>query len=383
MFKKTTFSRYMHIIITSVMIVLFIGACKNQETICPAYYNITAGKLKIPSGPFNPETYICFKAEGINIDGNMDEKDWQSVEWTNDFVDIEGDLKPEPLHRTRVKMLWDDSYLYIAAEITEPHIWAKLQQRDTVIFYDNDFEVFIDPDGDTHEYLELEMNAFNTLWDLMLTRPYRDNGRDIDSWDIKGIKSAVSIHGSINDPSDTDDKWIVELALPMTVLTEVGGAPGDGDQWRMNFSRVNWRTEIENGSYRKATDPETGKPYPEYNWVWSAQGVINMHYPERWAYLQFSTIQAGEGKAEFELNPDEDIKWNLRTLYYAQRNYAAEKGTYTSDPDRLMEYGYQNNDYQPCILLKPFGYEAYLLSESSQLLWTIDNFGKVYSNNTR
>lgn len=383
MIKRTTRTRYLHIIITSIMIVLFINACKNQETNCPAYYNITTGKLKIPSGPFNPETYVCYKAEGISIDGNLDEEAWQSAEWTNDFVDIEGDLKPEPLHRTRVKMLWDDSYLYIAAELTEPHIWAKLQQRDTVIFYDNDFEVFIDPDGDTHEYLELEMNAFNTLWDLMLTRPYRDNGNVIDAWDISGIRSAVKVYGSINDPSDTDDRWVVELALPMMVLTEVGSAPGDGDQWRINFSRVNWRTEIENGTYKKATDPETGRVYPEYNWVWSAQGIINMHYPERWAYLQFSEIEAGQGHAEFKLNPDEDLKWNLRTLYYAQRNYAAEKGSYTSDIDRLLEYGYQKNDYQPCILLKPFGYEAYLLSDSSLELWTIDNFGKVYSNKTR
>jgi hypothetical protein len=372
----------MYIIITSLVMFLFINACKNNEINCPPHYNINTGRVIIPSGSFIPENYVCYRTEALIIDGNLDEEAWQSAEWTKDFVDIEGDLKPEPLHRTRVKMLWDDNYLYIAAELTEPHIWAKLQQRDTVIFYDNDFEVFIDPDGDTHEYLELEMNAFNTLWDLMLTRPYRDNGRDIDSWDIRGIKSAVKVHGSINDPSDTDDKWIVELALPMTVLTEVGNTPSDGDQWRINFSRVNWRTVTENGTYRKATDPETGKPYPEYNWVWSAQGVINMHYPERWGYLQFSGIEAGKGKAGFEKDADEDLKWNLRTLYYAQKNHAAEKGSYTSDIDKLAEYGYQKKAYQPCIILKPFGYEAYQLSDSSLYLWTIDNSGKIFSNNT-
>jgi|GEM_PF-5265226 len=42
------------------------------------------------------------------------------------------------------------------------------------VFYDNDFEVFIDPDGDTHRYYELEINAFGTEWDLFLDRPYRD-----------------------------------------------------------------------------------------------------------------------------------------------------------------------------------------------------------------
>ena len=56
-------------------------------------------------------------------------------------------------------MLWDDEYFYVAAELEEPDIWATLTERDAVIFYDNDFEIFIDPDGDSHEYYEFEMNA--------------------------------------------------------------------------------------------------------------------------------------------------------------------------------------------------------------------------------
>ena len=56
-------------------------------------------------------------------------------------------------------MLWDDQFFYVGAELEEPHVWATLTERDSVIFHDNDFEVFIDPDGDTHLYYELEMNA--------------------------------------------------------------------------------------------------------------------------------------------------------------------------------------------------------------------------------
>jgi hypothetical protein len=76
-----------------------------------------------------------------------------------------------------MKMVWDDEYLYVAAEMEEPDIWATLTERDSVIFHDNDFEVFIDPDGDTHAYYELEVNALATAWDLMLLKPYRDGGR--------------------------------------------------------------------------------------------------------------------------------------------------------------------------------------------------------------
>lgn len=371
------------IVITSIAVILFIlASCKNENS-CPDYYKVSPEKIKLPATEFAPEQYICYRADNITIDGELDEKEWEAVEWTDDFVDIEGELKEPPLNRTRAKMLWNENFLYIAAELSEPHIWAKLKQRDTVIFYDNDFEVFIDPDGDTHEYMEFEMNALNTLWDLLLTRPYRDNGRVADAWDITGIQSAVSIYGTLNDPSDIDEKWVIELAFPMAVLTEFGPGPRDGSQWRINFSRVNWRTVIEGNGYKKEINPETGNIYPEYNWVWSQQGLINMHYPERWGYLQFSDIKAGDGRTEFILNPDEDLKWKLRTLYYAQRYYAAEKGFYTENINELKEAGYEADGYEPCILLKPFGYEAYVLSKNSGLHWTIDNFGKIYSRRTK
>jgi len=382
MLKTLRYHQSLNIIITSTIVTLFITACRNNENKCINYYNVRPAKIKVQAIDFSPENYICYKADQITIDGNLDENSWESAEWTNDFVDIEGKLKPLPLHRTRAKMLWGDNYLYIAAELTEPHIWAKLKQRDTVIFYDNDFEVFIDPDGDTHEYMEFEMNAYNTLWDIVLTKPYRDNGRVVNAWNINGIITAVNLHGTINDPSDSDDKWVIELAFPLNVLTEFGDTPADGTQWRINFSRVNWQTEIENGNYKKAVDPKTGERYPEYNWVWSPQGLVNMHYPETWGYLQFSEIPAGEGTAEFAADPDEQLKWNLRTLYYAQRNYAGKSGTYTSNIDELYGYGYEKSEHKPCILLKPFGYEAYILSVNSKLLWTINNYGKIYSRKT-
>jgi hypothetical protein len=79
-----------------------------------------------------------------------------------------------------------------------------------VIFQDNDFEVFIDADGDTHAYYELEVNAFGTAWDRMLLQPYRDGGPPIHGWDVAGLK----VRGTINRPGDKDDAWTVEIAMP-------------------------------------------------------------------------------------------------------------------------------------------------------------------------
>ena len=57
--------------------------------------------------------------------------------------------------------------------------------------------------------------------------------------------------------------------------------PAAGDEWRLNFSRVEWLTDIFGGKYVKVPDKR------EDNWVWSPQGLIDMHVPEHWGYVQF------------------------------------------------------------------------------------------------
>ena len=70
------------------------------------------------------------------------------------------------------------------------------------------------------------------------------------------------------------------MAIPWRMLAEAAPRrtrPRAGDQWRVNFSRVQWQLEVRDGQYARRLDPKTGKPLPEDNWVWSPQGAINMH----------------------------------------------------------------------------------------------------------
>jgi Carbohydrate family 9 binding domain-like len=234
-----------------------------------------------------PKTYDCPKArQSIYIDGKLDDQGWRSAPWTDYFVDIEGPARPAPRFRTRVKMLWDEEYFYIAAEMEEPHVWATLTEHDSVIFHDNDFEVFIDPNGDTLEYYEFEINALNTGWDLFLYKPYRHGGKAQNSWDIPEIRTAVHIDGTLNQPNDIDRGWPVEIAFPWKALAEYAhkpAPPNPGDVWRVNFSRVEWQVDIVGGKYVKKPGTK------EDNWVWSPQGVVDMHVPEKWGRVRFVT----------------------------------------------------------------------------------------------
>ena len=89
-----------------------------------------------PQGAITPETYICYHTtQPVQVDGKLDVPCWQDAPWTAYFVDIEGDLKPRPRFKTRAKMLWDDDYLYVAADMEEPDVWATLTQRDDIISF--------------------------------------------------------------------------------------------------------------------------------------------------------------------------------------------------------------------------------------------------------
>jgi hypothetical protein len=285
----------------------------------------------------DPKIYASrFVAVPPSIDGDITDTVWQAAPWTDRFQDIEGDKKPAPAHDTRVKMLWDRSNLYIAAELREPHVWANLTKHDEIIYYDNDFEVFLDPDNNTHQYFEIEVNALNTVLDLFIPKPYRDGGAVLMSWNAPGLRSKVKINGTLNNPSDTDRSWTVEMAIPFKAVS-MGNherIPANGDLWRINFSRVQWETEIKDGKYVKKKDNK-GNTLAENNWVWSPQGVINMHFPERWGYLKFVKEQETGKSLSLELPGSEKLKSHLWLVYYRQKEFQRKNKHYASSLEEL------------------------------------------------
>ena len=158
-----------------------------------------------------------------------------------------------------------------------------------MIFHDNDFEIFLNPTNDTHNYLEYEVNALGTEWDLFLTRPYRDNPQVLNNWEFAGMKSAVYVDGTLNNPKDTDKSWSVEVFIPWTSVFQMDRGkekPEIGEQIRVNFSRVEWTTDVKDGKYVKVPIQGEDK-IREYNWVWAPTGVINIHMPEYWGMFKY------------------------------------------------------------------------------------------------
>ena len=117
--------------------------------------------------------------------------------------------------------------------------------------------------------------------------------------------------------------------------------------------------DVVDGTYRKRVDPATGKPLPEDNWVWSPQGAIDMHMPERWGILQFSDVVAGTRAVPFVEDRNDRVKWALRRLYYRQRVHRATHGRYATDLADLQpgDISVDGLDFTPMLHGTPSTYE--------------------------
>jgi len=262
---------------------------------------------KFPCPTNEIKAYTARRAAGpIAADGRLDEPSWRQAAFSPRFVDI---LTGGPvIHDTRAAVLWDDAYLYVAYRVEEPFVHAKFTHHNDFIYQDNDVECFIaGPDA----YYEFEINAFNTCYEVYFAWndtfnksglaespefkgaklvPFNGvgftnhlRGGRIGNFDaaLPGLKKAVHVDGTVNDDSDRDRGWTVELAFPwksLKWLATDGRAlpPKDGDVWRMDFSRFN--------TYKEAPPAQDSG-----GWFWTRHGVWDSHIPECFVNVTFST----------------------------------------------------------------------------------------------
>jgi len=334
-----------------------------------------------------PKQYVAYKIrsnEQIVFDGRLDEKAWTDVGFTDRFMDIQGPDKPTPYLETRVKMRWDDQYLYVGAYLQEPRACANLTQNNSIVFQDNDFEIFIDPDGSNHFYKELEFNANNINWNLLLVRPYLNGGPavcnytvagqcdisapdfGVPNWDIApNLPSAVYVDGKLNDPISGSRFWSIEVGIPISeylLYEQKSSPPRHGTLWRVDFSRVQWHISIHRA--------DTGWVYwkvnmPEDNWVWQPTyyDPPNIHLPETWGYLQFADGNINQTRVEKD--PQWPIRDALMKVYYAQTNYNEIHNQYAPNLSTLVQAGLLPSyvadgacTSPPQIMLNSKGFEA-------------------------
>jgi hypothetical protein len=194
-------------------------------------------KAKVVAPPPPPKRLVATKTKKpIKIDGKLDDEVWSKAASTGPFVEtMQG--TPSPL-KSEVKAAWDDQYLYLAFMNEDEDIWSALKNRDDKLWTQEAVEVFIDANSDGKDYIELQVNPNNAIFDSYLPG-YRENKND---WNSK-MKTAVSIEGTLNKRGDKDKSWSVEMAIPWQDTKGQGTyvmafPPKVGDSWRVNFFRL-------------------------------------------------------------------------------------------------------------------------------------------------
>lgn len=179
------------------------------------------------------------------IDGNLDEVAWshaQSVTFTMAWMP-KG--KQAPPRQTKARLLWDDEYLYFAAEMEDTDVFADVTAQDGPLWTNDVFELFFKPSRDKHGYYEFEINAANAKFDMFL--PSRGSGgtnRHVKEREFH-IESKVAVHGTLNDWKDTDKGWTVEGRIPWSDFTPTGGRPSVGDTWLHALCRYDFSVGLE------------------------------------------------------------------------------------------------------------------------------------------
>jgi hypothetical protein len=228
------------------------------------------------SGAVDPRTVIkeltsvkLAPGVAVAIDGKLDEPAWASAGSTGSFVHAgSGQANPRLPTQGSARVLWDDQYLYVGFEVLDqkvhggwprgskdPHLWEK----DTV-------EIMIDPDGDgdNKDYYEIQINPQNLVFDTQYDGYNHPNngGRGPfghEEWSA-GLTSAVTVHGTIDDDSDSDSGYTVEARIPWASFTKAQKAPpAPGSTWRMNFYAMKdnggtaWSPILGTGNFHRAS----------------------------------------------------------------------------------------------------------------------------------
>ncbi len=201
--------------------------------------------------------------KNIKIDGDL--SDWETP-FLGPFAIHNSGQKPTQL--TYAALSWNKISLFIAFKCMDTKIIGKERINDAYIFSTDDLvEVFIDPDGDGRQYLELGVNAYSSQYDLIVHCISKDCGgwkTDI-SMNLKNSKTISKI---------VKDGYTVEIEIPFESLKSIVSAnfrtPKIGTKWKANLFRIDFGMKTEYQSL-KSYDSKT----------------YGFHQPKEFATLEF------------------------------------------------------------------------------------------------
>ncbi|HEC44311.1 hypothetical protein LCGC14_2932710 [marine sediment metagenome] len=180
-----------------------------------------------------------FTREKIRIDGDLNETAWKSAQKLPLSNNLDGTPVKESSYSSYVMTCYDRDNLYIAFINHDHEIFSSYSKRDEFLWKEEVVEVFIDTDKDPSTYIELEVSPKNVVFDSFITDTANIDLDVTPQFDLDGWRTAVFVHGTVNNNSDHDSLWTVEMAIPFTSLESDFNIEQIKEyNWRINFYRL-------------------------------------------------------------------------------------------------------------------------------------------------
>ena len=210
------------------------------------------------------DTSAAYTIEAIHtsvspiIDGNENDAIWQKISpimLKDNGLGIEA--KKVAL-QTYVKACYDDSNLYFFFHCEDPDIWTSFTHRDEHLWKNEAVELFIDVDDVPETYVEIEVSPANVLFDSYIVDTLNIDVAKTALFNLKGIRTAADMSGTLNKRDDKDNHWTVEIVIPFSDLAnETIEQVTNTTQIRINFYRLDKNQGMERRAY--AWSPTGGR----------------------------------------------------------------------------------------------------------------------------
>lgn len=224
----------------------------------------------------HPIFHVYKTNEIITIDGKMEEAIWEKsqISTLENFYRVE-DINDK--QQTTFRMLWDEKNLYLFYQMEDKFLTSRETKRDGKPYLDDCAEIFIIPAPESLAmHFGYEINLYKASNDFLFFNNYYNDENVVFHDFNPDFSVEISYEGTINDNSDIDKGWTMELAIPLSNF----GALGDvvpvipGNQWAFLVIRQD-RNEIHGNRRITSTN------FPIYDITKST------HQPNRFGLLEF------------------------------------------------------------------------------------------------
>lgn len=202
--------------------------------------------------PSDDNIEAIYTSESPIIDGLENDSIWQHMIPIVLKDNRSGNGAQESELQTYVKACYGDNTLYFFFRCNDSDIWTSFTQRDEHLWENEAVEIFIDVDDVPETYVEIEVSPANVLFDSYIVDTLNIDVSQTALFNLKGIRTAVAVSGTLNERDDTDDHWTVEVAIPFADLVNE------------NIKEITTETEIRINFYR--LDENQGKERMYYAW---------------------------------------------------------------------------------------------------------------------